>query len=536
MKTRFLLMSMALASVMVSCSDKLAEQFQWDEGVMAVLPDYEDEAGTRVAFNNALTSFTWSNGDCIGVCRSSASANATAAFTLLKGGERVGNFINDSFSLLAQTDYYAFYPFATGATASSFPMNMVTQTQNGNNSVSHIGSYNYMSAQFKTDDNGKASFTFSNIGTIIQVHFTADKEDTYKNLYITSNGTPFIVRASYNLATETITSTQTNETFRVSFGEEGMHVYNGESVTISAIILPCDMSQSTLTFSVRNASGVAKEFSLAGFAFSKGKLYHFYEDDSRGNPPYGGCPDGNHPHMIDLGLPSGTLWSCCDLSANEPTVLGFEYVWGQTSFIQKNTSNWGNYEFMTDSYTNEDGISKYQVADGRTTGVWYSKDENPVFIGDNLTTLLPQHDAAHVIWGGSWRMPTKAETDELINYTYKVGTTDYCGRGKNGYVFYKKKVNGKYSYWDTHIFVPLVVSLNDSDYISRTESYWTSTLSDNTTQAHDFMLREGRSHRGWGNYDYFGRRMKRTDLNRIRPVASKSSSGGGAGGGGGTSW
>ena len=25
------------------------------------------------------------------------------------------------------------------------------------------------------------------------------------------------------------------------------------------------------------------------------------------------CPDNNHPHMIDLGLPSGTKWACCNL-------------------------------------------------------------------------------------------------------------------------------------------------------------------------------------------------------------------------------
>ena len=26
---------------------------------------------------------------------------------------------------------------------------------------------------------------------------------------------------------------------------------------------------------------------------------------------YTTCPDGNHPHMIDLGLPSKTKWACC---------------------------------------------------------------------------------------------------------------------------------------------------------------------------------------------------------------------------------
>lgn len=34
------------------------------------------------------------------------------------------------------------------------------------------------------------------------------------------------------------------------------------------------------------------------------------------------CPDENHPHWIDLGLPSGTLWSCCNAGASKPEEYG----------------------------------------------------------------------------------------------------------------------------------------------------------------------------------------------------------------------
>ena len=37
------------------------------------------------------------------------------------------------------------------------------------------------------------------------------------------------------------------------------------------------------------------------------------------------CPDENHPHWIDLGLPSGTLWSCCNVGASSPEGYG-EYL------------------------------------------------------------------------------------------------------------------------------------------------------------------------------------------------------------------
>ena len=43
------------------------------------------------------------------------------------------------------------------------------------------------------------------------------------------------------------------------------------------------------------------------------------------------CPDGNHPHMIDLGLPSGTKWACCNVGATKPEDYGGYYHFGEVS-------------------------------------------------------------------------------------------------------------------------------------------------------------------------------------------------------------
>lgn len=43
------------------------------------------------------------------------------------------------------------------------------------------------------------------------------------------------------------------------------------------------------------------------------------------------CPDDNHPHLIDLGLPSGTKWACCNVGAHAPEENGGFYAWGETS-------------------------------------------------------------------------------------------------------------------------------------------------------------------------------------------------------------
>lgn len=43
------------------------------------------------------------------------------------------------------------------------------------------------------------------------------------------------------------------------------------------------------------------------------------------------CPDDHHPHMIDLGLPSGTKWSCCNEGASKPEEYGGYYQFGVVS-------------------------------------------------------------------------------------------------------------------------------------------------------------------------------------------------------------
>ena len=516
MKTRNFFLLQAFVLTLVSCTDRLSDQAAWDSGVMAAIPGYEDVHGTRVRFTNALDCFYWTNGDCIGVCRSAGSTNGTAAFTLLKGGETVGNFINDAFSLIPNSEYYAFYPFKATTTASAFPIDMATQIQTANNDVSHIGPFNYMATSFTTDDNGKASFTFTNIGAVIQLHFTADKEETYQGLYITSNGTPFTIRANYSISSGTYASTYSSETFRVSFGEDGMQVYNGENVVITAVILPEDMSQSTLTFSLKNKAGaVVKEMEFAGYAFSSGKQNHFYEEVNVGNPPYGGCPDGNHPHAIDLGLPSGTLWSCMELGSERPTRLGFFFTWGQTFLGQKNNSTWENYEFMTDGFTDWQGISKYQVQDQKTEGVWYNADG--IFVGDGLAQLGLTDDAARQNWGGSWRLPTRAEAEELLNYTSMSWTGNYNATGVDGIILFKKKANSSNSLWDPHIFI-INTGQYKTAYRNSRFDYWTSTLSSNTTHGYT-ISKPVDSYDNPGLYT-----SSRIVLYPIRPVQSKPGS------------
>jgi hypothetical protein len=100
------------------------------------------------------------------------------------------------------------------------------------------------------------------------------------------------------------------------------------------------------------------------------------------------CPDGNHPHMIDLGLPSGILWSCCNVDATSPEDRGGYYAWGETT--TKTDYSWGTYAHRD----TEEGNYKY--------------------IGNTIAGT--DYDVAHVKWGDNWKMPENSYYNELELY------------------------------------------------------------------------------------------------------------------------
>ncbi|MBR7055090.1 MAG: dockerin type I repeat-containing protein [Prevotella sp.] len=139
-----------------------------------------------------------------------------------------------------------------------------------------------------------------------------------------------------------------------------------------------------------------------------------------GSKAYLECPDDNHPHMIDLGLPSGTKWACCNVGATDPEGYGEYFAWGETS--QKDEFIETNYLHATG--TDEDGDGWYDDyhTDTGLWGVWQ-------ILGDIAGT---EHDVAHVKWGGSWVMPSLDQLHELIeNCTYEWTTVN----GINGGMF-----------------------------------------------------------------------------------------------------
>ncbi|MCF0203291.1 MAG: hypothetical protein HUK08_08005 [Bacteroidaceae bacterium] len=128
---------------------------------------------------------------------------------------------------------------------------------------------------------------------------------------------------------------------------------------------------------------------------------------------------GGHEY-VDLGLPSGLKWATCNVGASKPEEYGNHYAWGETTTK-----------------------SSYDISNSLTYGKSSSELQSGGIIDGN-GNLTPEYDAARKNWGGSWRMPTKAEMQELIDNC----TTEWITlNGRYGRKVTSKK-NGK------SIFIP----------------------------------------------------------------------------------
>ena len=124
-------------------------------------------------------------------------------------------------------------------------------------------------------------------------------------------------------------------------------------------------------------------------------------------------PDYNGHEYVDLGLPSGLKWATCNVGATSPEDYGDYFAWGETE-------------------TKED----YSSSTSLTYGFSISELKSQGYIDEN-GNLTASHDAATANWGGAWRMPTKAEFEELKNncswkWTTQNGVNGYKVTGTNG--------------------------------------------------------------------------------------------------------
>jgi hypothetical protein len=149
---------------------------------------------------------------------------------------------------------------------------------------------------------------------------------------------------------------------------------------------------------------------------------------------------------IDLGL--SVKWASFNVGASKPEEYGVLFGWADVTGNKTSTSN--------DDYPSA----------------------NPP---KNISGT--EYDAAHVHWGGSWRLPTRDEQLELVEdcaweKAKLNGVEGYRVTGKNGNSIFLAASGGR-------IGTRLLYQVSGGDF-------WSGTLSDNTDEAHYMWFYGGR--------------------------------------------
>ena len=153
----------------------------------------------------------------------------------------------------------------------------------------------------------------------------------------------------------------------------------------------------------------------------------------------------------------GPYWADRNIGAKKPSDSGLYFWWGDTI----------GYKRVGDAWV---------ASDGSSSNISFSEDDNLPTVKKSVETLqsegwittdgilVSKHDAAHVKWGGAWRMPTYQELYNLIN------GCDWTRTSLNGVWGYE--IRGRGDYASNSIFMPTV----HTDYGSDHGVYWSSEL------------------------------------------------------------
>ena len=219
-----------------------------------------------------------------------------------------------------------------------------------------------------------------------------------------------------------------------------------EGSTNNLYVALCNYNATAYTLTATDAAGNTYTYGPKTTTFTNGKYYEVKVKMKM------------HEY-VDLGL--SVKWATMNVGAESVTDRGLYFAWGETT----GHAFGSGYKFSLDNYAwynSTDLYTKYKH-DGSS---W------------DYEELASEDDAAAKIWGGVWRIPTKAEWEELLNednctWTW---TTDYKGDGSNvaGVIVTSKKVG----YTDKSIFLPATGIYNGDNNTGSDiyANYWSKSL------------------------------------------------------------
>ena len=171
----------------------------------------------------------------------------------------------------------------------------------------------------------------------------------------------------------------------------------------------------------------------------------------------------------------GPYWATTNIGAEKPEDSGYYFWWGDTVGYKRENNTWVASDGSSSDFSFS---SKNKNIYTYNKSISTLRDEGWVVQDDVILTSA--HDAAHVHWGGAWRMPTESE---FVALTKRCVWTRTRRNGVTGWY-----VCGRDSYASNKIFLPeggygIETTLEEFLNTNRYGKYWSSTTGTNYGEA-----------------------------------------------------
>lgn len=281
MKTQTLsfLTCMALLLSFISCTSNVqeleTEQLQLLKQIVMTTEDFEPEADSRTLYQIAegAVKCSWASNDTVGVFPDKGMQTCFPMTS--ENGMKNATFDGGGWALKDGSTYGAYYPFIGNMylDKKSIPVSYKKQTQVGNGSIAHLGTYDYMVATPVAPEFGSAHFTFKHLGVLVQLRLTIPQAATLTSMKLVTEIKAFALEGKVNIMADapSISPIFSENEIELTLQDISTTEEN-QVVTLYMVLPPANLSEQTLKAVVVSNKGTL-EYVLENKNFQAGKAY-----------------------------------------------------------------------------------------------------------------------------------------------------------------------------------------------------------------------------------------------------------------------
>lgn len=267
-----------MANVLGACNSKELSEYQQDDvhSIQILARDFEEvgsQGRTSVAIGSEGAMFCWAENDTIGIF---PNVGYQVAFPMEFGaGSQNAEFTGGGWSLRSTYLYAAYYPFQfNNKSRENVIVTYEGQEQNGNRSTKHVGTYDYMAAPSSIAEEGKVTFDFQHLGTLLQLNLKLPAAGNILSMSLMADEDIFVKKGVVDLSKYRpkiqpleLDSCVTLDLTNIKTTKDN------EEVVLYMMMAPIDMTGKTYTLQMINESGKMSIVKLKGQNFEAGKTY-----------------------------------------------------------------------------------------------------------------------------------------------------------------------------------------------------------------------------------------------------------------------